>query len=168
MLLRGRKWNILVVISFGMTSVAACSSDREGESRPSTVETQFEINEQLTETKVPETTVEVEATTSAKSPVLESRSIIVGDAEREFLVRFPEDISGLAPVIIDFHGGGGSAVDQLFTSDFARLSDREEVVLVYPQANESTGSVWNTLRSREATKSLRLMISALSAQSSRL
>ena len=152
MLLRGRKWNILVVISFGMASVAACSSDREGESPPSTVETQFEINEQLMETKVPETTLEVEATTSAKSPVLESRSIIVGDAEREFLVRFPEDISGLAPVIIDFHGGGGSAVDQLFTSDFARLSDREEVVLVYPQANESTGSVWNTLRSREGNK----------------
>ena len=65
---------------------------------------------------------------------------------------FPEDISGLAPAIIDFHGGGGSAVDQFFTSDFARLSDREEVVLVYPQANESTGSVWNTLRSREGNK----------------
>ena len=152
MLLRGRKWNILVAISSGIASVAACSSDREGESPPSTVETQIEINEQLTETKVPETTVEVEATTSAKSPVLESRSIVVGDAEREFLVRFPEDISGLAPVIIDFHGGGGSAVDQLFTSDFARLSDREEVVLVYPQANESTGSVWNTLRSTEGNK----------------
>ena len=52
-----------------MASVAACSSDREGESPPLTVETQIEINEQLTETKVPETTLEVEATTSAKSPV---------------------------------------------------------------------------------------------------
>ena len=73
MLLRGRKWNILVVISFCMASVAACSSDREGESPPLTVETQIETNEQLTETKVPETTLEVEATTSSKSPVLESR-----------------------------------------------------------------------------------------------
>ena len=152
MLLQVRKWNILVVIGFGLALLTACSSDREEESAPSTIETQLEISEQFTEAKVPETTLEVEVTTSATSPALESRSIIVGDAEREFLVQFPEDISGLAPVIIDFHGGGGSAVDQFLTSNLARLSDREGVVLVYPQANEGTGSVWNTLRSREGNK----------------
>ena len=152
MLLQVRNWNILVVISFGLGLVAACSPSREEGPPSSTIETQLEVDERLTDTEVPQTTLEVEVTTSAKSPALESRSTIVGDSEREFLVQFPAEVSDLAPVIIDFHGGGGSAIGQYFTSNFSRFSDRQGVVLVYPQANESTGSVWNTLRSQDGNK----------------
>lgn len=152
MLLQVRNWNILVAISSGLGLVAACAPSREGRSPSSTIEAQLEVDERLTEIEVPQTTLEVEVTTSAKSPVLESRSIIVGDSEREFLVQFPAEISGSAPVIIDFHGGGASAIDQYFTSNFSQLSHREEVVIVYPQANESKGSVWNTLRSQDGNK----------------
>lgn len=152
MLLQVRNWNILVAISSGLGLVVACAPSREGRSPSSTIEAQLEADERLTEIEVPQTTLEVEVTTSAKSPVLESRSIIVGDSEREFLVQFPAEISGSAPVIIDFHGGGASAIDQYFTSNFSQLSHREEVVIVYPQANESKGSVWNTLRSQDGNK----------------
>lgn len=142
----------LIIISLGLVLVTACSPSDEGGSPSSTIETQLELNEGISETEVPETTLEVKATTPAKSSVLESRSIIVGDFEREFLVKFPAEISGLTPVIIDFHGGGGSAIGQYFTSNFSRLSDHVEVALIYPQANESTGSVWNTLRSQDGNK----------------
>jgi polyhydroxybutyrate depolymerase len=152
MLPRVQNWNILFVITFGLGLVAACSPSREGGPPSSVIESEPEVDERLTEIEVPRTTLEVEVTTFAKSAALESRSTTVGDSEREFLVQFPAEISGLTPVIIDFHGGGVSAIDQYFSSNFSRLSDRQEVVLVYPQANESTGSVWNTLHLQDGNK----------------
>ena len=68
MLLQVRNWNILLVIAFGLGLVAACSPNSEGGPPSSTIETQLEVDERLPDTEVPQTTLEVEVTTSAKSP----------------------------------------------------------------------------------------------------
>ena len=56
------------------------------------------------------------------------------------------------PVIIQFHGGTGTAQDAYFTSNFDATADEEGILMVYPQAETSTGSVWNTIHASEGNK----------------
>ena len=83
---------------------------------------------------------------------LESNTINVSESSRSYLTYMPETQSGSMPVIIDFHGGTGTAEGQYFTSSFFTTADTQGILLVYPQAETSTGSVWNTLHSVDGNK----------------
>ena len=69
-----------------------------------------------------------------------------------YLTYMPESASDSMPVIIQFHGGAGTAQDAYFTSNFDATADAEGILMVYPQAETSSGSVWNTIHSSEGNK----------------
>ena len=57
------------------------------------------------------------------------------------------------PVIIQFHGGSGTSKDAYYQEgNLNGVADSEGILMIYPQAEISTGSVWNTLHSDEGNK----------------
>ena len=65
-----------------------------------------------------------------------SLSLIHNGINREYYVYFPSSYTkdSIAPVMINFHGGGGNISDVIEYSDMRRLSDLNGFILVYPQA----------------------------------
>ena len=70
-----------------------------------------------------------------RSSGLETNSISVNQTLRTYLTYSPSVTSGLIPVIIDFHGGAGTAEEQYITSNFIEIADREGILVIYPQAD---------------------------------
>jgi polyhydroxybutyrate depolymerase len=54
---------------------------------------------------------------------------------RRFLLARPADAPGPLPLVIEFHGSGHFAGDQMATSDFAALAKREPFVIAAPEAS---------------------------------
>jgi polyhydroxybutyrate depolymerase len=67
-------------------------------------------------------------------------------ARREVLVYVPETYEGTedVPLLLNFHGFGGSAADHLLTTDFRQLAEEQTFLLAYPQGSLLSGSShWN-------------------------
>ena len=91
--------------------------------------------------------------TPATAPTSVSNNTIdVNGTSRTYLTYMPNSASDSVPVIIQFHGGTGSAQDAYFTSNFDTTAEEEGILMVYPQAETSTGSVWNTIHASEGNK----------------
>ena len=129
---------IFISLLFCFTSFSACSAESQTGS------------DQTIEEDIDEKTDE--ATLTVRSSGLETNSISVNQTTRTYLTYWPSVTSGLVPVIIDFHGGAGTAEVQYVTSNFVEIADREGILVVYPQADVRAGSVWNTLHSEEGNK----------------
>ena len=71
-----------------------------------------------------------------------SRTIHVGALRRTFLVHAPSSIRSLpsVPVIFALHGGGGTGAGMERLTGFSPLSDRDGVIVVYPDAFDRN---WN-------------------------
>ena len=129
---------IFISLLFCFILFSACSTDNQTGFSPTIEE---DIDEKTGE---PNPTV--------RSSDLETNSISVNQTTRTYLTYWPSVTSGLVPVIIDFHGGAGTAEVQYITSNFVDIADREGILVIYPQADVRAGSVWNTLHSEEDNK----------------
>lgn len=73
--------------------------------------------------------------------------IIVHDGEdREYTLYIPDsyDSGSSVPLLLNFHGFGGSASDYMLEADMRSLADSETFILVYPQGSCLDGfSHWN-------------------------
>ena len=89
--------------------------------------------------------------TSAKIPAsLDEVSLNLfahDDTEREYLTYIPSGYSHIneAPIVLNFHGFGGTASGQLALSDWRGLAEKHGIILIYPQGLElqKGGSHWN-------------------------
>ena len=129
---------VFISLLFCFILFSACSTDNQTGFSPTIEE---DIDEKTGE---PNPTV--------RSSDLETNSISVNQTTRTYLTYWPSVTSGLVPVIIDFHGGAGTAEGQYITSNFVDIADREGILVIYPQADVRAGSVWNTLHSDEGNK----------------
>lgn len=73
---------------------------------------------------------------------ISTKKIFHDRVEREYILYVPESYDGNSklPLMLNFHGGSGTASDQLYTSDMRSLADTENFILVYPQGLHD---VWN-------------------------
>ena len=77
-----------------------------------------------------------------------SLNLLVHDGtEREYLAYIPSGYSHTneAPIVLNFHGFGGTASGQLALSDWRGLAEKHGIILIYPQGLElqKGGSHWN-------------------------
>ena len=73
--------------------------------------------------------------------------------ERSYLSYIPVGLMDNIPVIIQFHGGSGTSKEAYYREgNLNGVADSEGILMIYPQADISTGSVWNTLHSDEGNK----------------
>lgn len=73
-------------------------------------------------------------------------TVAVGSLERKYVLHVPPtyDASRPAPLIIDFHGAGGSGWDQLETSPYPEVTDADGVIMAFPDGVEGPiGAAWN-------------------------
>lgn len=97
--------------------------------------------------------------TAPTSPVadgLTEESMRHDGERREYLRYVPAGYDGSAalPVVINLHGFGGTAQDQLRTSDMRALADSESFFLIYPQGTMLDGFThWNTFLPGDDNKS---------------
>ena len=92
---------------------------------------------------------------SYRQPVgdLVPNTLNVGGIERSYLSYIPVDMPDNIPVIIQFHGGSGTSKEAYYREgNLNGVADSEGILMIYPQAEISTGSVWNTLHSDEGNK----------------
>lgn len=70
-----------------------------------------------------------------------------GGAERAYLLYVPASYRGEpVPLVLNFHGSGGAPENQLATSAFGKLADREGFVVAFPAGvftNSVTARSWN-------------------------
>ena len=77
----------------------------------------------------------------------------VDGIERSYLSYIPVGLMDNIPVIIQFHGGSGTSKEAYYREgNLNGVADSEGILMIYPQAEISTGSVWNTLHSDEGNK----------------
>ena len=89
--------------------------------------------------------------TSAKIPAsLDEVSLNLfahDDTEREYLTYIPSGYSHIneAPIVLNFHGFGGTASGQLALSDWRELAEKHGIILICPQGLDlqKGGSHWN-------------------------
>ncbi len=75
-----------------------------------------------------------------------SVTIRVGSLTRSYVLHVPPavDSTAPAPLIIDFHGAGGTGWDQLATSTYPAVTDPAGVVMAFPDGvNGPIGTAWN-------------------------
>jgi polyhydroxybutyrate depolymerase len=69
------------------------------------------------------------------------------NVKREYFLYLPSSYSGKdkSPIVLNFHGFGGTAAGQLYYSDWRELSDKFGFILIYPQGLElqQGESHWN-------------------------
>lgn len=68
------------------------------------------------------------------------RQFFHDDHRREYLLYIPVNYSDQveAPIVLNFHGFGSTAFDQLRLSDWRELADENNFILIYPQGLKST------------------------------
>ena len=84
-----------------------------------------------------------EETENSSPPVgLSKECILHDDKERCWLLLRPAIIpsGGIPPLVIDMHGGGDDVYQQYNTSRFAEISERDGVIIAYPQGYDN---LWN-------------------------
>lgn len=72
--------------------------------------------------------------------------VAVGSLTRSYVLHVPPtyDPTRPAPVVLDFHGAGGSGANQRATSPYPAVTDPEGVVMVFPDGvNGPIGTAWN-------------------------
>ena len=71
-------------------------------------------------------------------------SFIAGGVYRKFIVYVPANAGTNRPLILNFHGLGSNASEQLFYSGFAAVADTARFIMVFPQGLSAGGSTyWN-------------------------
>ena len=85
-------------------------------------------------------------------------TILHNGITREYILYVPEIYSDNVPVplLINFHGGGGTATGQMYVADMRPIADTANFILVYPQGLElgTGGSThWNSLLVSDSNKS---------------
>ena len=78
--------------------------------------------------------------------------------EREYLLHVPELYTGAiaVPLVMNFHGGGGTATGQMYLADMRPIADTANFILVYPQGLhlDNGGSThWNSMLLSDSNKS---------------
>lgn len=65
------------------------------------------------------------------------RSITVGGMKREYIVHLPQGYDGRSPLplVINFHGGGGRAEDQVALTNMNATADKDGFMVVYPEGS---------------------------------
>ena len=90
---------------------------------------------------------------ASMSAQLTSEVIAVGGVSRSYLLYVPDGYndSDVLPLVICFHGGSGTANEQLALGDLRDLADDDGFVLVYPQAlpdpNDGGSTNWQVVTS---------------------
>jgi len=75
-----------------------------------------------------------------------NESIIHDGIQRNYIVYIPEiyDGSSAVPLVLNFHGYGSNATQQMFYGDFRDIADTEGFLLVHPEGTLSNGNqFWN-------------------------
>ena len=75
-----------------------------------------------------------------------NESIIHDGIQRNYIVYIPEiyDGSSAVPLVLNFHGYGSNATQQMFYGDFRDIADTEGFLLVHPEGTLSNGDqFWN-------------------------
>ena len=96
---------------------------------------------------------------SLPAPVFGSsdRSVAVGPDTRDYILYVPESYTHdvETPVLLNFHGGSGTASGHLRMADLRALSESEDFILVYPQGSrlENGDTHWNPLPPGAESKS---------------
>lgn len=84
---------------------------------------------------------------AAAQPETGVQTIVSGETERSYLLHVPEGYSGdPVPLVLNFHGSGGVPENQLATSGFGELADREGFAVAFPAGaftNSLTARSWN-------------------------
>lgn len=73
-------------------------------------------------------------------------SILHDDLEREYILYIPASYSGTSqvPLVLNFHGYGSSASEQMIYGDFRAVADTAGFLVVHPQGTVYSGSThWN-------------------------
>ena len=72
-------------------------------------------------------------------PYLEQTMTTSSGEERSYLLRLPEgyEEGRISDVVFNFHGATGNAQEQFVYGDFTALADRDNVILVMPDANKT-------------------------------
>ena len=71
-----------------------------------------------------------------------NESIIHDGIQRNYIVYIPEiyDGSSAVPLVLNFHGYGSNATQQMFYGDFRDIADTEGFLLVHPEGTLSNGN----------------------------
>ena len=79
------------------------------------------------------------------------QTIQIGDIKRAYLLHVPADYDGksLLPLVLNFHGTGGSAEGQMRVSALGNLADKEKFLIVAPVATYRSAA-WNYLETWNA------------------
>jgi polyhydroxybutyrate depolymerase len=84
------------------------------------------------------------------SPALPARNtsvtLEVGSLSRSYVLHIPQAYDGRKPVplVLDFHGVGGSGTSELSSSPYPAVTDPEGVVMAFPDGMEGpAGTAWN-------------------------
>lgn len=77
---------------------------------------------------------------------------------REYLIHVPEIYSDSTPVplLLNFHGGGGTATGQMYLADMRPIADTANFILVYPQGlqlEDGGYTHWNSMLISDSNKS---------------
>ncbi len=77
---------------------------------------------------------------------LSNESIIVDGLNRTYTLYLPAEFNSNAslPLVLNFHGGSGTADDQLYTADMRDLADDQNFIVVYPNAYPDPNSYQET------------------------
>ena len=102
------------------------------------------------------------------------QSIVHDGVNREYILYIPDSYDGTSsvPLMLNFHGFGGSASDYMQEADMRSLAEVDTFILVYPQGSCLEGSShWNPCPTGEDNKStaddvgfVESMISEISSQ----
>jgi polyhydroxybutyrate depolymerase len=89
-------------------------------------------------------------TVTCSSSVLEAgntnHTLQVGSLSRSYVLHIPPAYDGHnpAPLIVDFHGVGGSGASELWNSPYPEVTDPDGVVMVFPDGKSGPiGTGWN-------------------------
>ncbi|MEC8379835.1 MAG: PHB depolymerase family esterase [Myxococcota bacterium] len=103
-----------------------------------------------------DTLPEVEDNTIDIEPGLYGGTLEHAGVEREYVIYFPTsyDPNTPSPLLLNFHGFGGYAMDHMEWADFRSIADDEGFVVVYPQGTLLDGEPhWNAALPSEDNKS---------------
>jgi polyhydroxybutyrate depolymerase len=65
---------------------------------------------------------------------MRERTLLVNGRERRFRIAYRDGARAPLPAIVEFHGSGHVAADQVATSDFLAIAAREDLAVVAPEA----------------------------------
>jgi len=77
--------------------------------------------------------------------------------EREYVLYIPSsyDSTSSVPLVFNFHGGGGTATGQMYTSEMNLVADTAGFIVIYPQGSNYDNGVshWNSMIATDDNKS---------------